>query len=261
MSEHGHDGSDVASRVTKWLKKESGYPLEMMTAAALSKAGFSVVQGDYFADEEDNKEVFREIDVTGYISHSGNNVQISAGLMVECKSQTSPWLLFTYPHGYSDTLQVVRRCATSVPGNKILSKLQFEEAIRRLPLFPFLPNAGYSVATMREKKDEKDVSYPALMSVCKASIAHVGRLLQRGVIAFDWPTIVIRAPLLECHLDENHEVVVKEIESGTLVWRNPVINSATIVDIYTLNAFEARVPMLCQAAKTFAERAWLETQS
>jgi hypothetical protein len=51
----------------------------MATAAALSKAGFSVVQGDYFPDNADgDREVLREIDVTGYTGCSGSGVQTIA---------------------------------------------------------------------------------------------------------------------------------------------------------------------------------------
>jgi len=94
------------------------------------------------------------------------------------------------------------------------------------------------------KTSDKDTTYEALMSVCKASNAPVSNLHGRGVLAFDWPTIVIKAPLLECYLDALQQVVVKTIESCTLVWRNPVINAHTIVDIYTAAAFERRMPVI-----------------
>jgi hypothetical protein len=258
MSQEGWEDRDIVTAVTEWLISGSGYSLEMATAAVLSKAGFTVVQGDYFPDNtEGDREVLREIDVTGYIGSSGSGVQTSVAFMVECKASTKhPWLLFTYPHGYSDTLQVTRRCATSVVGKRILEKLQFEDSIRQSPLFSFLPNAGHSVTLGMKKPGDKDTTYEALMSVCKASNAHVSSLHGRGVLAFDWPTIVIKAPLLDCHLDEEHEVVVKQIESCTLVWRNPVINAHSIIDIYTAATFGRRIPQLYQPAKDFAQRAW-----
>jgi hypothetical protein len=262
MENAAGEDHDLVSRAVKWLNNKSGYPLEMLAAAALSKAGFNVVQGDYFVDHgEDGRELSREIDVTGYITHLGNNVQISAALMVECKSaKEAPWLLFSYAHGYSETLQVVRRCATTAVGSKVLSKLQFDEEIRQSALFPFLSSTGYSLAIMRDRGGNDDPAYQALMGVCKASVAHVKQLERRNVLAFDWPIVVTKAPLLECYLDETRQVIAKQIDCGTLVWRNPVVNSTTVVDIYTLPAFEARAPALCDAAKTFVERVWQNTQ-
>lgn len=102
---------DIASNVKRWLDEESGYPLEMTTAAALEAAGFEIVQGDYFPDT--NTGSLREIDVTGYLTHAGGGLQVSVALLIECKSSVDkPWLLFTSRTDYPKNLAVVRRSTT-----------------------------------------------------------------------------------------------------------------------------------------------------
>jgi hypothetical protein len=115
---------DIVSKVKKWLDEESGYPLEMTTAAALEAAGFEIVQGDYFLDNKTG--VSREVDVTGYVTHAADSAQISVALLVECKSAVDkPWLVFTSAMAYSKSLAVVRR-STSGLGQRVLNKLQFD---------------------------------------------------------------------------------------------------------------------------------------
>src|SRR5882672_5890683 len=80
------EAKDIVSRVSQWLESESGYPLEMVTVAALASAGFGVVQSDYFEDQDGEREILRELDVTGYVNHSESGISISVAILVECKS-------------------------------------------------------------------------------------------------------------------------------------------------------------------------------
>lgn len=244
---------DLVSRVKKWLDKESGYPLEMTTAAALASAGFEIVQGDYFPD--DKKDVLRELDVTGYIAHSDSGIQISVALLVECKSSLDkPWLLFTSSGSYPANLAVVRR-STNEQGQRVLNKLQFDLSVQKSPLFCLPSRCGYALSVAMRKPGDKDPAYDALMGVCTSSLGHIGRLeevVYPKVVPFDWPMIVIKAPLLECYLDSNGAVTVKEIDKGTLIWRNPILHRHTIVSIYREGAFKEEVQSLRQAAAEFA---------
>jgi hypothetical protein len=258
MTIDSNPNDDLVAKVTKWLKDESGYPLEMTTAAALASAGFETVQGDYFPD--DKTEKLRELDVTGYVAHSQSGLQVSVALLVECKSSfEKPWILFTSSHGYSPNLSVTRR-STNEQGRRVLAKLQFDENVQNSLLFRLPPKCGHALAlAMRKPTENKDHAYEALMGVCAASLGHIKRLGEYAyprIVPFDWPMIVIQVPLLECFLNSANEVVVNEVEKGTLIWRNPILNRHTIVNIYTEEGFKSEVGLLHQAATEFAELAW-----
>lgn len=244
---------DIASNVKKWLDEESGYPLEMTTAAALEAAGFEVVQGDYLPDN--NTGSLREIDVTGYVTHSEGGVQISVALLIECKSSVEkPWLLFTSKTNYPKNLAVVRR-STSTLGQRVLNKLQFDTAVQNSPLFALPDRCGYSMAIGFRKAGEKDPTYDALMGVCAGTLGHINRLAAATIpklVPFDWPALVIKAPLLDCQLGLDGKTVVSEIDQGTLVWRNPILNRQTIINVYRESAFIAALPGLKAAASEFA---------
>lgn len=246
--------NDVVLQVTKWLKEKSGYPLEMRTASALGSAGFAVVQGDYFPDEKTG--TLRELDVTGYVTRSESGLQVSIALLIECKSSMEkPWLLFTSSaQPYPPNLAVVRR-STTERGHRILQQLQFDAVVQNSPLFELPRDSGYSLAMAMREPGAKDVTYDALTSVCAATLGHLRRLDEVQVVAFDWPVIVISAPLLECTLDSANDVVVREIKRGVLIWRNPMLNRHTIVNIYTESAFNAEVAALHKAATEFADLA------
>jgi hypothetical protein len=169
----GHDHmqkDDLVAKVGKWLNEESGYPLEMNTAAALTSAGFEVVQGDYFPDDKTNTP--RELDVTGYVTcRNDAGMQVSVALLVECRSSTEkPWLLFTSPDTYPANLAVVRR-STNENGRRVLNKLQFDQNSHKSPLFSMPSRFGYAVSVaMRKANGNKDHAYEALMGVCSVSI-------------------------------------------------------------------------------------------
>lgn len=245
---------DIASSVKKWLDEESGYPLEMTTAAALEAAGFEIVQGDYFPDK--NTGSLREIDVTGYVTHSDNGVQISVALLIECKSSVDkPWLLFTSKTDYPKTLAVVRR-STSTLGQRVLNKLQFDTTVQNSSLFALPDRCGYAMTIGFRKTGDKDPTYDALMGVCAGTLGHINRLAVVTIpklVPFDWPTLVIKAPLLDCQLGPDGKTVVREIDQGTLVWRNPILNRHTIINVYRESAFIAALPGLKAAGSAFAE--------
>lgn len=248
--------NDLISTVRRWLDQESGYPLEMTTAATLASVGFEIVQGDFFPD--DKQDVWRELDVTGYVTFSRENRQISVALLAECKSSTlKPWLLFTSSLAYPPNLAVVRR-STNEQGQRVLNRLQFDSEVQNSPLFRLPPRCGYALSVAMRKPNDKDPAYDALMGVCNATLGHIARLESLSglpIVPFDWPTIVIKAPLLECYLDANGEIVLNEVEKGTLVWRNPILHRHTIVSVYREGAFRAEAADLKRAADEFAVRA------
>jgi hypothetical protein len=60
---------------------------------------------------------------------------------------------------------------------------------------------------------------------------------------------------LDCQLGPDGKTIVSEIDQGTLVWRNPVLNRQTIINVYRERAFIAALPELRAAASIFAATA------
>src|SRR5580698_9133874 len=116
---HSNNQRELTLKVASWLK-DSGYSLEMAVARGLQGAGFSVVQAEYFEDSDSEK--WRETDVVGYCEHSGSSGRAIFSFVVECKSGSKPWVLFTSPDGYPSELAIVRRAASKA-GTSILEAL------------------------------------------------------------------------------------------------------------------------------------------
>lgn len=80
----------LVKQITDWLNK-TGFPLEMEAASAFRDAGFDVRQSATYADPQSDKG--REIDVLAMDPDLIGIIDIS--FVVECKSSTKPWVVFT----------------------------------------------------------------------------------------------------------------------------------------------------------------------
>ncbi len=240
----------LIDNVTKWLG-DNGYPLEMEVARILELTGFSVVQSDYYMDLESDTQ--RETDVVAYEEFQDENCRAIFSLVIECKSgKGKPWVLFTKAANYPIELSITRRAA-SREGNILLNALSSSDEIQALSLFNLPERTGYGL-TVALGKTNKDWAYDALMSVCKASIGllnRIGNVAENTLIPFAWPIIVIEAPLFESYINNEGAVITEEINKGLLIWRNPVIQRHTFVQIYTKNQFEAEAETIKEEANTF----------
>jgi len=251
--------TDLESKIKKWLN-ESGYPLEMEIAQCLQKAEFSVNQSEFFEDSESGK--WRETDVVAYAEHRSLSCQATFALIAECKgSKNKPWVLFSSKDNYPESLSVARRASGS-RCNSILKLLaSSNKEIIKSPLFAVPERPGYSLAVALKNDGNKDdgnnidVAFKALNSVLKATIGLINRLDNLNIIHFVWPAIVINAPLFESYLDDEGNLQVNEIQKGLLIWKNPMINNHTLVDIYTKDQFIADSKKIHTNALDFLELA------
>jgi hypothetical protein len=228
--------SELKDKVSEWLGK-GGYPLEMRVAQRLQRAGFGVVQSEYYEDPESGK--WRETDVIAYEHHQGKTCRAIFSLVVECKSaKDKPWVLFTATDPYPKQLSVSRRASTEV-GRSVLNILSLNGELRRSALFAVPERPGYGL-TIALRNNEQDAAYEALQSVCKAAlgiVARHGAIATENILPFAWPVIVINAPLFESYLDSNGALQTESIEKGLLIWKNPLVSRHTIVQVYTEKAF------------------------
>jgi hypothetical protein len=251
------DQPNFEAKVAKWLK-DSGYSLEMAVAQAMQKAGFGVVQSEYFEDSDTSK--WRETDVIGYCEHQSDTCRAIFSFIVECKSGNKPWVIFTSSDGYPWELAAVRRAASDA-GQSILTSLSFNSTVKASPLFEVPQRPGYGLTVALRDSEKSDATYDALNSVCKAALGQIKRIdavPHERLITFVWPTIVINVPLFESYLDESGEPQVNQIKKGTLIWKNPMITRHTIVQIYTAEQFLFECPALFSAAGEFVKLAAAE---
>lgn len=248
----------LEKNVAEWLRKR-GYPLEMEVAQILKRAGFGVVQSEFYEDRDGG--TWRETDVIAYEESRESGCHAVFGLVAECKgSKDKPWVLFSAADNYPKGLSISRR-ASSEEGESILRSLAFNTEIADLSLFKVPERPGYGLTVALRDDNNKDYAYEALMSVCKAALGLISQLTKAPhaeILPFAWPVIVVNAPLLEAYLDNNGSVQTRQIEKGLLIWRNPVITRHTLVQIYTKSCFALEAGSIRTESKKFLEAAVAE---
>ena len=234
------EDNNLKKSVSAWLE-EQGYPLEMRVASILKKEGFRVIQSEYFSDPETGDS--RELDIVAYAQKQIGEVLIRVSLIIECKrSVDKPWLLFKSKESrLANPARVVQR-ATNTLGSIYLRELCQNEEVQKLSLFSLAENPAYGVT--QALTSGKDICYSALTSVSKAARATVlkqenyyNRPVKLCSIVF--PVVAVSGRLFEVFLDKNTNVVVEEIENGTLLWRNSIVGAPhTIINLVAEPNFE-----------------------
>jgi len=241
---------DLKNKIITWLN-EQGYPLEMRIASALQQKGFRVVQSEYFSDPESGDS--RELDVVAFKQKEIESVLLRISLLIECKRSTDkPWLLFTSDKKrLANPARIAQRAANSL-GRHYLLEVCKQDEVQDLSIFSLPERPAYGVT--QALTTGKDVCYSAVTSVSKAALATVAELDKRkesekkefiilrrsaNICSIVLPVVVVEGQLFEVFLDDQADVIVNGIESGTLLWRNPIVGMPhTIVNIVTSSGFE-----------------------
>lgn len=243
------EDSSVTKKIKSWLD-EQGYPLEMQVAAIAQRAGFRVIQSEYFEDP-DTRE-FRELDVVAHVQKIVGDVVVRLSLLIECKRSTDkPWLLFTSDRVTLGGVARVAQRAGNDLGRSLLLRLALKDSVQNLPIFGIPTRSSYGVT--QAFTTGKDVCYAAVTSVSKAASAFATAesdtvrrgFLDRGprfLCSFLFPIVVVDGLLFEVYLDREGAVAVEAADKGTLLWRNRVVRMPhTIVTIGSISSFEGIV--------------------
>ncbi|MCO8307005.1 hypothetical protein [Streptomyces sp. RKCA744] len=223
-------GDILADRVKSWLS-DQGYPLEMRAARIMREARIPVVQSDFYLDPEGAS--YREIDLTARIrlQPTRHDLPVPSFLcpVIECKSSPGkPWVLFS---GGVHLAQPARLFQRFVSSQAFKYWHQFAmrvskgpEGMEGLPLFEIEEDPAYSAVRTSLGKSREDAAYGAMVSVSKASLAVANRYNAPGREALQVavPVIVVDSPIFKCSLDSEAEPQLKQVGSGTIVWRNQV---------------------------------------
>lgn len=237
----------LESKIRDWLN-EQGYPLEMLVARSFQERGFTVIQSEFYTDPDTGES--REIDVVASKLTVVGRINIRVTLVIECKlSKDKPWVLFTSQSiALGDRARIVQRAASKLGDNllKILSGYKDYKKISSLYIFDIPTFPAYSLT--QAFTTGQDVCYKAATSAAKAAYAKaiefdnrkptlptLGRRRSPAQVLF--PILVVDGKLFDCHLEENSQITVSEINSGVLIWRNPLVKSPhTIIHVVSLPA-------------------------
>jgi hypothetical protein len=254
------DKNDLKKKIYDWLNKQ-GYPLEMEVAKSFQKAGFHVSQSKYYMDPESGDS--REVDVVASTGKSYFRRVVTIKFIVECKvSKDKPWVLFSSLEGGLPGRSNIVQRACSKLGLRILRKISDLEEIQNLPFFKQPSSIGYGAT--QAFTTGKDVCYSASMSVARAALASINKANEveddfRLILNFNrvsvfeiiFPLIVIDGRMFETMLSEKSDLIVNEIESGILLWGNPVVGRRfTIISIVNKKYLDT----FCKHAKEAAEK-------
>jgi hypothetical protein len=247
--------TDYKEKVKEWLLK-SGYPMEMEIAKGLEEAGFGISQSDYFEDSDTGK--WRETDVIAYEQAVGDSCRAIFSLVTECKgAKDKPWVLFTSNDSYPQSLSVSRRVSNEY-GESILRVLALKYEVKNSLLFELPKRPGYSLTAAKINGGNEDAAFHAVNSVCKASLGLAKKLSNvhgANIIPFVWPVMVINSQLFESYLSSDGELQLEPIEKGLLIWRNPILTTHSLIQIYTKDYFLKELSEIRECAVKFLEAA------
>lgn len=227
--------TELQDKIKSWLD-EHGYPLEMRVACAFRRAGFRVIQSDYYRDP--TTQTHRELDVVASLDLLVGELIVRIEFIIECKSSKSkPWLMFCSPDlRLAPPARVAQRTASEIASSALHSLAQIDD-IQELELFQVTEPAAYGAT--QAFTAGSDIVYTALSGVGAAVVARAKetnsalRMGQR-LCTILFPVVVIEGRLFSCILQDDSAIAISETERGTLLWRNPVGGEPhTIVSILT----------------------------
>lgn len=247
--------SPLESQVRDWLLRQ-GYPLEMEVARQFQVAGAHVIQSEYYTDTQTGES--REVDVVAWWQDNFDSITIRLNLTIECKSsKDKPWVLFGSHDGrLAGPARVSQRAASELAG-LALRILGRQREIQDLPIFQLPEVPAYSLT--QAMTTGKDICYGAISSVAAAVAAqarepdhHIGMLGNHNFINILIPVVVTDAKLFIATLAEDSSVDIKHIDSGLLLWRNPIVGKQhTIIHIQTNESLPAFIAMAKASALVF----------
>ena len=246
----------MEKKIKEWLESQ-GYPLEMKVARLFRAQGFRIVQSEFYEDTETGK--WRETDLTACIDYRCDRVHARIEFVVECKSTPKkPWVLFTGGQGLADPARVAQ-CAASKLGTEALMRLCQRKDIQDLALFQMHSRTAYGMT--QAFTTGNDITYTAATSVSKATAAEIKEAdsyasLVEPICLFVFPLIVIDAELVETHLQDNGEIAVNSINSGTLAWRQRLVGAPhTIIRLLRIDEVESYTKEMFASCQKFFELA------
>jgi hypothetical protein len=217
----------TVGRVRSWLK-DTGYQLELRTAAAFRAQGLATEAARYYVAED--SETLREIDVvaTAWQSRTGLDAAfLEVVHVVECKGANEhPWVAFQGDERFArdedvlSTLRVDRRGGTldQSTGEYSVASLRVD-GLHRAPLLFWTELLAYAITETGGKPGQ---AYNAVRQVLSAVDGYARDMVDettRPVVRVTVPIVVTAAPLVTCRLNDDGSILLAEVERVLLVGR------------------------------------------
>lgn len=199
-------------KVREWLEK-TGFPLEMAAAASLRQAGFFVRQSSTYADPQTDKG--REIDVLASDSDWLGDFETS--FVVECKASRKPWVVLKSNDALASYNRLFSFAVMTQSARVAISKA----LDRGDPVSRYITRENSGGYGFRQAfSEDADPAYSAAINVLKACHGLVGGrtpgVPEQNHVAF--PVIVIDAPLFECSLQDDGELLITEVQESEFLF-------------------------------------------
>lgn len=212
---------DLVDNVRRWLDSH-GFPMEMEVARLLFRDGAFVSQGGCFIDPESGTA--RETDVEASYTKQGwideVHVEVTISAAVECKFSSLPWVAFGEHAPSSEPVDPLYSMSPrAFPHNQSLQESRVLEYPFLLPVSTRPGEAAYAIRTMSEGtgKKPKEDAYDVVLKVAKAARAMVRDISVESQTKFRYcqlvvPVVVLRGPLVFCHLEaDSDDLNVSEV--------------------------------------------------
>ena len=199
-------------KVREWLEK-TGFPLEMAAAASLRQAGFFVRQSSTYADPQTDKG--REIDVLASDDDWLGDFETS--FVIECKASRKPWVVLKS----NDALAAYNRLFAFAVMTQSARVAIADALDRGDPVSRFIKREDSGGYGFRQAfSEDADPAYSAAINVLKACHGLVngrapGVPVQKHVA---FPVIVVDAPLFECSLQEDGDLLITEVRQSEFLF-------------------------------------------
>ncbi|WP_158852328.1 hypothetical protein [Saccharothrix deserti] len=212
------------SEIEAWLKR-TGYPFEMQVANAFRQGGASSVsQSNYYHDVTTGE--IREGDV---LAQWPGSVSVQLEVAIECKSPTTPWVIFTDRHEFDFPFSL-RHWLDATPQSGMTAELitsitdQIDED--SLPLLSLVRFPGYGV-TEKKNEDKSRSSgvgsaYDAVRQAASFALGlsrrydQAGQQMPNAIGLLSFPMVVTRSPLFECWLGIDNEPKVQSVDISSV---------------------------------------------
>lgn len=201
----------LPEKVLDWLKT-TGFPLEMEAASAFRAVGFDVRQSAIFPDPQSDKG--REIDVLAQDPDFIGVIEIS--FVIECKSSSKPWVVFTSEDALSGYNRLLAFGVTSGAARNILAERTGNPLWERYIGRP--EHGGYGFRQALGK--ESDPAYTAAIGAIKACHGIAQDRVSSSIprLAFAFPVIIIDSPLFECSRKHDGELELVEVSNSEFLF-------------------------------------------
>lgn len=224
----------LTSKVNEWLDK-SGYPLEMRVTQRLHSAPLSQQweRDPNLLYTDADTGTSRETDYYLDLWEDNKWFNIVFRLVIECKSTTTPWVVFQRPNGIAQVSPVKPSSLWDVNRNLTYyfaqRSGQMTRVVAALELFlrgrvSTWPAPGYAIAEAFKGPNDRDVAYNAARQALSAAVGTMGTNIWGGMdspqpgCSSITPIVITTSPLFEARLvDDGSRVVTTQVPC-TALW-------------------------------------------